>query len=189
MCADVTCCPSLPLQIVLPDVAAAPAGSSKRGQRLQRVTLTDLGAGHISYRGAEQPRGTRWRGSPPLLKPTLQLPSRVRHRGRAAASRHKSVSFLLDISRPSNCFLLHPSTITNSLLYHPRASIEPNAESTPLAPSTMASSFFSLEGQTALVTGGTRGIGQAVAIGLAEAGADVLLVQVSFTRALNSTPC
>lgn len=53
----------------------------------------------------------------------------------------------------------------------------------------MASSFFSLEGQTALVTGGTRGIGQAVAIGLAEAGADVLLVQVSFTRALYSTPC
>ncbi|RFU32124.1 hypothetical protein B7463_g4235, partial [Scytalidium lignicola] len=37
--------------------------------------------------------------------------------------------------------------------------------------------MFSLEGQTALVTGGTRGIGQAVAIALAEAGADVLLVQ------------
>ena len=39
--------------------------------------------------------------------------------------------------------------------------------------------MFSLEGQTALITGGTRGIGQAVAIGLAEAGADVILVQVS----------
>ncbi|KAK4506885.1 hypothetical protein PRZ48_000618 [Zasmidium cellare] len=37
--------------------------------------------------------------------------------------------------------------------------------------------LFSLEGQTALVTGGTRGIGQAMAIALAEAGADVLLVQ------------
>ncbi len=38
--------------------------------------------------------------------------------------------------------------------------------------------FFSLEGHTAVVTGGTRGIGQAVAIALAEAGSDVLLVQV-----------
>lgn len=39
-------------------------------------------------------------------------------------------------------------------------------------------SLFSLEGRTALVTGGTRGIGQAMAIALAEAGADVVLVQV-----------
>ncbi|KAK3943918.1 hypothetical protein QBC46DRAFT_253132 [Diplogelasinospora grovesii] len=37
--------------------------------------------------------------------------------------------------------------------------------------------MFSLEGHTAVVTGGTRGIGQAVAVALAEAGADLLLVQ------------
>jgi len=41
----------------------------------------------------------------------------------------------------------------------------------------MSAQLFSLQGQTALLTGGTRGIGQAVAIALAEAGADVLLVQ------------
>jgi 2-deoxy-D-gluconate 3-dehydrogenase len=38
--------------------------------------------------------------------------------------------------------------------------------------------FFSLKDHTAVITGGTRGIGQAVAIGLAEAGADIILVQV-----------
>ncbi|KOS21812.1 2-dehydro-3-deoxy-D-gluconate 5-dehydrogenase [Escovopsis weberi] len=43
----------------------------------------------------------------------------------------------------------------------------------------MSSALFSLEGQTALITGCTRGIGQAIAIGLAEAGADVILVQRS----------
>ena len=43
---------------------------------------------------------------------------------------------------------------------------------------TSVQQLFSLEGQTALVTGGTRGIGQTMAIALAEAGADILLVQV-----------
>ncbi|KAL1963319.1 hypothetical protein VTN77DRAFT_8440 [Rasamsonia byssochlamydoides] len=37
--------------------------------------------------------------------------------------------------------------------------------------------LFSLAGRTALVTGGTRGIGAQMAIALAEAGADIILVQ------------
>lgn len=38
--------------------------------------------------------------------------------------------------------------------------------------------IFSLAGRTAVVTGGTRGIGAVMAIALAEAGADIILVQV-----------
>ncbi|KAF7570172.1 FabG Dehydrogenase with different specificities related to short-chain alcohol dehydrogenase [Pyrenophora tritici-repentis] len=42
---------------------------------------------------------------------------------------------------------------------------------------TSVQQLYSLEGQNALVTGGTRGIGQAMAIALAEAGANIILVQ------------
>ncbi|KAI5861988.1 2-deoxy-D-gluconate 3-dehydrogenase [Durotheca rogersii] len=37
--------------------------------------------------------------------------------------------------------------------------------------------LFSLQGRVAVVTGGTRGIGQAMAISLAKAGADIILIQ------------
>ncbi len=37
--------------------------------------------------------------------------------------------------------------------------------------------LFSLQGHLALVTGGTRGIGQAMALALAQAGSDIILIQ------------
>ena len=43
---------------------------------------------------------------------------------------------------------------------------------------SMNMELFDLTSRTALVTGGTRGIGQQMAIALAEAGADIVLIQV-----------
>lgn len=38
--------------------------------------------------------------------------------------------------------------------------------------------LFDLTGKTALVTGGTKGIGQSMTLGLAESGADIISLQV-----------
>ena len=46
-------------------------------------------------------------------------------------------------------------------------------------PQATLASLFSLHGKTALVTGGTRGIGRAMTLALAEAGANIILVQVN----------
>jgi hypothetical protein len=48
-------------------------------------------------------------------------------------------------------------------------------------------SLFSLENRTPLVTGGTRGIGAQMAIALAEAGAAIVIVQVSRLVYFSST--
>lgn len=44
--------------------------------------------------------------------------------------------------------------------------------------STSVMDMFSLTGRTAVITGGTRGIGAEMAIALAEAGSDIILIQV-----------
>jgi 2-deoxy-D-gluconate 3-dehydrogenase len=43
---------------------------------------------------------------------------------------------------------------------------------------TSVTDMFSLAGRSAVITGGTRGIGAEMAIALAEAGADIILIQV-----------
>ncbi|KAF1991677.1 NAD(P)-binding protein, partial [Aulographum hederae CBS 113979] len=51
----------------------------------------------------------------------------------------------------------------------------------------MVQQMFSLEGEVAVVTGGTRGIGQAMAVALAEAGADIILIQRDTTNTTTKT--
>ncbi len=43
-------------------------------------------------------------------------------------------------------------------------------------------SLFDLSGKTALVTGGNKGIGKGMALGLAEAGADIIVVSATIPR-------
>jgi len=50
----------------------------------------------------------------------------------------------------------------------------------------MTMSLFDLSGSTALVTGASRGIGQVLAVGLAEAGADVVLVSTHLSGTLET---
>jgi len=46
----------------------------------------------------------------------------------------------------------------------------------------MGSPLFSLSGKTAILTGATRGIGRAIAVGFAQAGANIILLQVQISR-------
>ena len=92
---------------------------------------------------------------------------------------------------PGDCFaLLAPTSskrtniLARLLCYMAVERVEIVSEHLTASPSSTMSTIqqlFGLEGKTALVTGSTRGIGQAMAIALAESGADVLLVQVGLS--------
>lgn len=47
--------------------------------------------------------------------------------------------------------------------------------------------LFGLNGKTAVLTGATRGIGQSLALALASAGADLVLLQVSHYTSLRES--
>jgi NADPH:quinone reductase-like Zn-dependent oxidoreductase len=67
---------------------------------------------------------------------------------------------------------------------HPKmASFAPDGEFAPVetpyhAETSTAPALFDLTGKTALVTGGNGGIGSGIARGLAEAGADIIIIQI-----------
>jgi hypothetical protein len=59
-----------------------------------------------------------------------------------------------------------------------------NRHQQPLLGIKMALSLYNLGGKIAMITGATRGIGRAMAVALAEAGADIVLIQVKISGLL-----
>lgn len=99
-----------------------------------------------------------------------------RQRGRAGNPRGEKIALLL-----ASSFHWSPSHIPQG----------PLSKLRNMSTSSYLESLFGLAGRTALCTGATRGIGQTIAVALAKAGADIVLVQVRlrtscFPRVLTS---